>query len=198
MAGLDEVPVSIIDADDKKAAQLTLIENLQREDLNPLEEAGGFDTLMKTFGMTQEEAARSVGRSRPAVANALRLLKLPKSIQSLVADGSLSAGHARALLPLEQEKLQKEAASRIIRQELSVRQTEALVKRMLRPQAEVVRDPLAVDYIRECETALTRHLGRKTTIRAGKKKGKIELEYYGDDDLQRLIEALEVLPVSEK
>ena len=198
VAGLDEVPVSIIDADDKKAAQLTLIENLQREDLNPLEEAGGFDTLMKTFGLTQDEAARSVGRSRPAVANALRLLKLPKSIQSLVADGSLSAGHARALLPLEQEKLQKEAAARIIRQQLSVRQTEALVKRMLRPPAESVRDPLAVDYIRECETSLTRHLGRKTTIRSGKKKGKIELEYYGDDDLQLLIETLEALPVSEK
>ena len=187
----------MLDADDKTAAQLALIENLQREDLNPLEEAGGFDTLMKTFGLTQDEAARSVGRSRPAVANALRLLKLPKSIQSLVADGSLSAGHARALLPLEQEKRQKEAAAQIIRQQLSVRQTEALVKRMLKPPAAAVRDPLAVDYVRECETALTRRLGRKTTIHTGKKKGKIELEYYGDDDLQRLIEALETLGTAE-
>jgi len=198
LAGLTEVPVSILDADDKTAAQLALIENLQREDLNPLEEAGGFDTLMKTFGLTQDEAARSVGRSRPAVANALRLLKLPKSIQSLVADGSLSAGHARALLPLEQEKLQKEAAAQIIRQQLSVRQTEALVKRMLKPPTvPAPRDPLAVDYVRECETALTRRLGRKTTIHTGKKKGKIELEYYGDDDLQRLIEALETLGTAE-
>lgn len=197
LAGFTEVPVNILDADDKTAAQLALIENLQREDLNPLEEAGGFDTLMKTFGLTQDEAAQSVGRSRPAVANALRLLKLPKSIQSLVADGSLSAGHARALLPLEQEKRQKEAAAQIIRQQLSVRQTEALVKRMLKPPAAAVRDPLAVDYVRECETALTRRLGRKTTIHTGKKKGKIELEYYGDDDLQRLIEALESLGTTE-
>jgi ParB family chromosome partitioning protein len=197
MAGLSDVPVSILDAYDKKAAQLALIENLQREDLNPLEEAGGFESLIKTFGLTQDEAARSVGRSRPAVANALRLLKLPKSIQSLVSDGSLSAGHARALLPLEQEDRQREAASQVMRLQLSVRQTEALVKRMLRPSVPVTRDPLAVDYVKECETALTRRLGRKIAIRTGKKKGKIELEYYGDDDLQQLIEALESLGTSE-
>ena len=199
MAGLQEVPVLVIEADDRKVMELALVENLQREDLNPMEEAQGYKTLMDEYGLTQNETAQRVGKSRPAVANALRLLKLPKSIQSLVADGSLSAGHARALLPLEQEKLQKEAASRIIGQQLSVRQTEALVKRMLKPPAvPTPRDPLAVDYIKECETALTRRLGRKASIRAGKKKGKIELEYFGDDDLQRLIEALETLVVPEK
>ena len=194
MAGLSEVPVNIIEADDKQAAQLALIENLQREDLNPLEEAGGFEALIGTYGLTQEEAARSVGKSRPAVANALRLLKLPRSIQSLVADGSLSAGHARALLPLEQEDLQRKAAARVIEAQLSVRQTEALVKRLLKPETvPAPRDPLAVDYIKECEKDLTRALGRKVTIHAGKKKGKFELEYYGDEDLQLLIETLGAL-----
>ena len=195
-AGLLEVPVNIIEADDKTAAQLALIENLQREDLNPLEEAQGYQTLMDSYGLTQEETASSVGKSRPAVANALRLLKLPKSILSLVADGSLSAGHARALLPLESEKLQKDAAKKILDGQLSVRQTEALVKRLLKPEPEQpVKDPLQVDYLQECEKSLTKALGRKVTIHAGKKKGKFELEYYGDEDLQQLIDALEALGV---
>lgn len=190
-AGLLEVPVNIIDADDQKAAQLALIENLQREDLNPLEEASGYQTLMETYGLTQEEAANSVGKSRPAVANALRLLKLPKSILSLVQDGSLSAGHARALIPLESEKLQKDAAQRIIDQQLSVRQTEALVKRLLKPEPkESPTDILAVDYIKECEKSLTKALGRKVSIKSGKKSGKFELEYYGEEDLQQLIDLL--------
>ena len=191
MAGLTEVPVTIMEADDKTAAQLALIENLQREDLNPLEEAKGYETLMETYGLTQEEAAGSVGKSRPAVANALRLLKLPKSILSLVADGSLSAGHARTLIPLESEKLQKEAATRILDGQLSVRQTEALVKRLLKPEkAPAVKDPLQVDYIKECETSLSKTLGRKVSILPGKKRGKFELEYYGDEDLQQLIDLL--------
>lgn len=191
LAGLTEVPVNIIQADDKKAAQLALIENLQREDLNPLEEAKGYETLMSTYGLTQEEAAGSVGKSRPAVANALRLLKLPQSILSLVADGSLSAGHARALIPLESEPLQKDAAGRILEGQLSVRQTEALVKRLMKPEkTPVVKDPLQVDYIKECETSLSKSLGRKVNILPGKKKGKFELEYYGDEDLQQLIDLL--------
>ena len=199
MAGLTDVPVNILEADDKTAAQLALIENLQREDLNPLEEARGYETLMTSYGLTQEEAAGSVGKSRPAVANALRLLKLPRSILSLVEDGSLSAGHARTLIPLESEALQKEAAGKIMSQQLSVRQTEALVKRMLKPApAPEVKDPLQVDYYKECETALTRRLGRKVVIRAGKKRGKFELEYYGEDDLQRLIEALETLGSADR
>lgn len=194
MAGLDQVPVNIIDADDKTAAQLALIENLQREDLNPLEEAKGYETLMQTYGLTQEEAASSVGKSRPAVTNSLRLLKLPKSILSLVSDGSLSAGHARALIPLESEALQKDAAKKIIDGQLSVRQTEALVKRLLRPEkSPAVKDPLQVDYVKECETALSKTLGRKVHIIPGKKKGKFELEYYGDEDLQQLIDLLSTL-----
>ena len=198
MAGLTEVPVNVIDADDKQAAQLALIENLQREDLNPLEEAKGYETLMNTSGLTQEEAANGVGNSRPAVANALRLLKLPKSILSLVADGSLSAGHARALLPLESESRQMDAAQRILEQQLSVRQTEALVKRMLKPEpVQTPRSVLQVDYYKECETTLTRRLGRKVVIHAGKKRGKFELEYYGDEDLQRLIDALETLDLQQ-
>lgn len=199
IAGLTEVPVTIMDADDKTAAQLALIENLQREDLNPLEEAKGYETLMETYGLTQEDAANSVGKSRPAVANALRLLKLPASILSLVADGSLSAGHARTLLPLGAEEKQKAAAQKILSQQLSVRQTEVLVKRMLKPEpAPAAVDPLRVDYYKECETALTRRLGRKVVIHAGKKRGKFELEYYGDDDLQRLIEALETLSPADR
>lgn len=191
MAGLTEVPVNIMEADDKTAAQLALIENLQREDLNPLEEAKGYETLMQTYGLTQEEAASSVGKSRPAVTNALRLLKLPKSILSLVSDGSLSAGHARALIPLESEKLQKDAAGRIMDGQLSVRQTEALVKRLMKPEkVSAPKDPLQVDYIKECEVSLGKTLGRKVHIVTGKKKGKFELEYYGDEDLQQLLDLL--------
>ena len=193
-AGLDQVPVVIRNVDDATAAQLALIENLQREDLNPLEEARGYRVLMETHGMTQEQAADSVGKSRPAVANALRLLKLPESLQALVEEGSLSAGHARALLPLETEKAQREAAGIVLAKSLSVRQTEQLVKRMLKPEAEIVpRDPLAVDYIKECETSLTRRLGRRVTIQAGKKKGSLTMEFIGNDDLQVLLDLLEKL-----
>lgn len=194
LAGLKEVPVNIIEADEKTAAELTLIENLQREDLNPMEEARGYEALISQYGLSQEEAAKSVGKSRPAVANALRLLKLPKSIVSLVEDGSLSAGHARALIPLESEKLQKEAASKIIAEQLSVRQTEALVKRLMAPKSEPEpKDILQVDYYKECEKSLSKTLGRKVTISHGKKRGKFQIEYYGQEDLQALIEALESL-----
>ncbi len=191
MAGLNEIPVVILEADDKTAAQLALIENLQRADLNPLEEARGYEKLMTAYDMTQEETAAGVGKSRPAVTNALRLLKLPESIQRLVEQGSISAGHARAILPLESEELQKAAAQKITDGQLSVRQTEALVKRMLKPDPlPTESDPLAVDYYKECETNLTRQLGRKVTIHAGKKHGKFELEYYGEEALKQLVDAL--------
>ncbi len=194
LAGLKEVPVTIIEADDKTAAELTLIENLQREDLNPMEEARGYEALISDFGMSQEETAKSVGKSRPAVTNALRLLKLPKSIISLVEDGSLSAGHARALLSLPSEQLQKEAAQRIMEQQLSVRQTEALVKRLTKPEKEPEpENVLQVDYYKECEKSLSKALGRGVRIQPGKKKGIFQLEYYGQEDLQQLIEALEAL-----
>ena len=194
MAGLKEVPVTIIEADDKTAAELTLIENLQREDLNPMEEARGYEALISDFGMSQEETAKSVGKSRPAVTNALRLVKLPKSIVSLVEDGSLSAGHARALLPLPTEALQKEAAQRIMDQQLSVRQTENLVKRLMQPEKESEpENVLQVDYYKECEKTLSKTLGRGVRIQPGKKKGIFQLEYYGQDDLQQLMDALENL-----
>lgn len=194
LAGLKEVPVTILEADDQTAAELTLIENLQREDLNPMEEARGYAALISNFGMSQEEAAKSVGKARTTVTNALRLLNLPKSIVSLVEDGSLSAGHARALLPLPSEVMQKEAAQRILDQQLSVRQTEAMVKRLMKPQEEPEpENVLKVDYYRECEKTLSKSLGRGVKIHPGKKKGVFQLEYYGEDDLQQLIEALEHL-----
>lgn len=194
LAGLTEVPVNILEVNEQEAAQLTLIENLQREDLNPMEEARGYEALISQYGLSQEDAAKSVGKSRPAVANALRLLKLPKSIVLLIEDGSLSAGHARALLPLEKEDLQKAVAEKIIAGQLSVRQTEALVKRLMTPAKEPeVPDILQVDYFKECEKSLSKALGRKVTISHGKNQGKFTLEYYGDEDLQKLIEALERL-----
>ena len=186
--------MTILEADDKTAAELTLIENLQREDLNPMEEARGYAALISDFGMSQEETAKSVGKARTTVTNALRLLNLPKSIISLVEDGSLSAGHARALLPLPSENIQKEAAQRILNQQLSVRQTEAMVKRLMKPQEEPEpENVLKVDYYRECEKTLSKSLGRGVKIHPGKKKGVFQLEYYGEDDLQQLIEALEHL-----
>lgn len=193
LAGLKEVPVNIIEVDEKEAAQLTLIENLQREDLNPMEEARGYEALISQYGLNQEEAAKSVGKSRPAVANALRLLKLPKSIVSLIEDGSLSAGHARALIPLEQEKLQLDAASMVMKQQLSVRQTEALVKRLMTPKKEEnpeSGDILKVDYYKECEKTFSKTFGRKVTISHGKKKGSFQIEYYGEEDLQQLLDLL--------
>ena len=193
-AGLSQVPVVIREVDDKTATQLALIENLQREDLNPLEEARGYEVLMETYQMTQEQTADSVGKSRPAVANALRLLKLPESIRAMVEQGILSAGHGRALVPLGDEALQQRAAMEIIDKSLSVRQTEQLIKRLQKPEkAPAARDPLAVDYLRECETALTRKLGRRVLIQNGKKKGILSLEYHGDEDLQRLLDLLEKL-----
>lgn len=193
LAGLKEVPVNIIEVDEKEAAQLTLIENLQREDLNPMEEARGYEALIAQYGLSQDEAAKSVGKSRPAVANALRLLKLPKSIVSLIEDGSLSAGHARALIPLEQEKLQLDVASMVMKQQLSVRQTEALVKRLMAPKKEEnpeSGDILKVDYYKECEKTFSKAFGRKVTISHGKKKGSFQIEYYGEEDLQQLLDLL--------
>ena len=197
-AGLSEVPVYILDVDDRRAAQLALIENLQREDLSPLEEARGYRSLMDNYGLSQEETALAVGKSRPAVTNAMRLLKLPESLQTLVEDGSLSAGHARALLALESEALQTKAAREIIEKQLSVRRTEALVKKLLQPEKpQPQTNALAVDYYKECEKDLSRRLSRKVTISHGKKKGKFEIEYYGEEDLQKLIELFDGLTAAK-
>lgn len=197
LAGLQEVPVIVIEADDRKAAELAMIENLQREDLNPMEEAAGFQSLIESYHMTQEEAAQRVGKSRSAVTNALRLLGLTSSVRKLVEEGKLSAGHARALVPLS-PSLQESAANAIVSGGLSVRQTEALVKRLSAEKKEAqVKDPDEVDYLAEAQNELKARLCRGVKIVPGRKKGRIELEYYGVDDLNDLLDALAVIKVSQ-
>ena len=197
LAGLQEIPVIVIEADDRKAAELAMIENLQREDLNPMEEAAGFQSLIESYHMTQEEAAQRVGKSRSAVTNALRLLGLTPSVRKLVEEGKLSAGHARALVPLS-PSLQESAANAIVSGGLSVRQTEALVKRLSAEKKEAqVKDPDEVDYLAEAQNELKARLCRGVKIVPGRKKGRIELEYYGVDDLNDLLDALAVIKISQ-
>ena len=193
MAGLSQVPVVVIEADDRKAMELAMIENLQREDLNPMEEAEGYRTLMEQYGLTQEETSQRVGKSRSAVANALRLLHLSDEVRALVEEGKLSGGHARALVPLTAE-LQKKAAAVIIKDDLSVRQTELLVKKLTadKPQ-KPAKDAGSVDYAAEAAQELSERLGRPCRIVTGRKKGRLELEYYGVDDLNALLDALHQL-----
>ena len=199
LAGLSEIPAVIIEADDRKVMELGLIENLQREDLNPMEEAGGFKVLMEEYGLTQEEVAQQVGKSRPAVANALRLMALPDPVRHLVEEGKLSAGHARAILSAPAPQ-QKSLAKKVIDGDLSVRQTEALAKRLSTeklPTEEISEDPLRI--YRDCAAKeLSQRLGRKVSIVHGAKKGRLELEYYNDEDLTALLDLLEQLPGSGK
>ena len=190
IAGLNEVPAVIIEADDKKAMELALIENLQRQDLNPVEEALGYQTLMDDYGLTQEETAKRVGKSRPTVANALRLLGLCPEVLEKLRTGELTAGHARAVLTVKHAKKQQEAAQKIIALGLSVRQAELLCKNMTREPAPEKEVTLAVDYVAECEKNLSKHLGRGVKIISGKRKGRFELEFYGQEDLQVLLDAL--------
>lgn len=198
LAGLQEVPVVVVEADDKTVMELALIENLQRQDLNPMEEAEGYRVLTEEYGLTQEEAAARVGKSRPAVANALRLLALPDEVRELVEKGELSAGHARAILSLPTKTKQKTAAQRILALRLSVRQAEAMCKRLAAEEKKPEPPKhTGVDYVAECEKALSRRLDRKVRIVNGKRKGRFELEFYGEDDLQRLYEILLALDPSE-
>ena len=190
MAELKEIPAVIMEADDKKTTELALIENLQRQDLNPVEEALGYQSLISDYGLTQEEAASRVGKSRPAVTNALRLLQLTPEILEMVRKGSLSAGHARAVLSLKSPQKQQQAAQKIVALGLSVRQAELLCKNMEREPAPQKPVSLAVDYVAECEKNLSRHLGRGVKIVNGKRKGRFELEFYGQEDLQKLLDAL--------
>ena len=191
LANLQEVPVVIVEADSKKTMELALIENLQRQDLNPVEEAIGYQSLMRDYGMTQDEVAKQVGKSRPTVANALRLLSLSPVLLDTVRSGSLSAGHARAILTLKSEKKQLEAAQKINALGLSVRQAELLCKNMSKEPVPVKETPaLKVDYVAECEKQLSKHLGRGVKIVNGKRKGRFELEFYGEEDLQVLLDAL--------
>ena len=189
-AGLTEIPAIIIEADDRKTMELALIENLQRQDLNPVEEALGYQALINDYGLTQEETAKQVGKSRPAVANALRLLSLCPAVLEFLREGKLSAGHARAVLSLKTEKLQQNAAQKIIALGLSVRQAELLCKNMGKEPVPEKPVTLAVDYVAECEKSLSKHLGRGVKIVNGKRKGRFELEFYGQDDLQVLLETL--------
>ena len=190
MAGLSDVPVVVIEADDRKAMELALIENLQRQDLNPVEEALGYKTLMEEYGLNQENTAQQVGKSRSAVANTLRLLALTPEVLELLKTGEITAGHARAILSLKNEKQQIEAAKKIIALSLSVRQAETLCKNMNKEPEEKPRITFEVDYVAECEKNLSKHLGRGVKIVNGKRKGRFELEFYGEEDLQTLLEAL--------
>lgn len=195
LAGLKEVPVRVIEADDKRTMELALVENLQREDLNPIEEARGYKTLMEEHGMTQEQTSLSVGKSRPAVANTLRLLALAPPVLTMVENGSISAGHARALLAIHDETAQVHAALRIMEEGQSVRQAERLAERVAAelekpPSAYEETNEIKVNYVAETEKQLESVLGRKVYIKDSRKKGKIELEYYGADDRESLISAL--------
>ena len=191
-AGLTDIPAVIIEADDRKVMEIGLIENLQREDLNPAEEARGFKVLLEEYGLTQEQLAQRMGKSRPAVANTLRLLALPDEVMAMLEEGTLSAGHARAILPLPSPEAQIACAKKVIEGQLSVRQTEALVKALSRQPKEKTKNdqPDIALYLGELEKDLSGTLGRKVKIAHKGKKGKIELEYYGDEDLEVLLAAL--------
>ena len=192
LAGLTEVPVRGIEADDRRTAELALVEKLQREDLNPIEEAKGYKLLIEEYGLTQEDAARSVGRSRPAVTNAMRLLMLTPPVMEMVEKGKLSAGHARAILSVSEPSKQLAAANEIIKKNYSVRKAEQLAARIAREprQAPEESGEISVDYAAEISNELSKKLGRKVKLIDGKRNGKIEIEFYGADDREALIEKL--------
>lgn len=189
MAGLHEIPAIVLDVDEQTGYALALIENLQREDLNPMEEAEGYRRLIQELGLTQEQAAQRVGVSRPAVANALRLLNLPVSVSALLREKKLSAGHARALLPLETPERMEQAAAVILEQQLSVRQTEVLVKQLLKAPRQA-KEKAPDIYVRDLERSMSALTGHRITIRHGAKKGTLTIEYYGNDDLDAVCQAL--------
>ena len=197
MAGLAEVPVRVLEADDRRTAELALVENLQREDLNPIEEARGYRSLMHDYGLTQEETAKSVGRSRPAVANSLRLLSLSAPVMELVEKGELSAGHARALIPIESETRQLAAAREVIKKALSVRKTERMAARLCRPEENPGEgkkpEAVTVDYAAELSEELEKKLGRKVRLVEKNGGGRIELTFYDAEDREKLIGQLRKL-----
>lgn len=190
-AGLSQVPVRIVVADDKTALELAMVENLQREDLSPIEEARGYKALMEEFEMTQDDVAKAVSKSRPAVANSLRLLSLPAELIELVLRKELSAGSARALLALKSEERMRDAARIIINNDMSVREVEALVRKLSKEKAGRSKQMVVeVNYLLEAQNRLTAAMGRRVTIKQAKGKGKIELEYYDQEDFDVLFDAL--------
>lgn len=196
IAGLTQVPVVIKELNDTEAAVISLIENLQREDLNPVEEALGFASLMKDFSLTQEEAAQKVGKSRPAVANALRLLKLPEKVLDMVRENKLSAGHARALAAIEDEKVLISTAELIIAKGLSVRAVEKLVKTLTAEKKENAKKSASrATFFDEVELSLNNSLGRKARVvtKSGKESGTLEIAFYDKDDLARIASILSAL-----
>lgn len=193
MAGLTEVPAVVREMSDQQVMQLALIENLQREDLTALEEAQGYQMLIESYGLTQEEIAKIVGKSRPAVANALRLLNLPQAVRELVAEGKLSAGHARTLLSMESAQDMLEMAQLTVKHGISVRELEKMVKKFLSHETEA--EPASPRkkkprYFEEVELALNTHLGRKVKVEGGKNKGMLQIEFYGEEDLENLVNSL--------
>ncbi len=195
IAGLTQVPVVIKELTDTEAAVISLIENLQREDLNPVEEALGYASLIKDFSLTQEEAAEKVGKSRPAVANALRLLKLPEAVLDMVRENKLSAGHAKVLVALDDEKLIISTAELIVEKRLSVRETEKLVKSLTAEKKEPKKAPSRHTFFDEVELSLNNSLGRKAKVitKNGKESGTLEIAFYEKDDLARIAKILEAL-----
>lgn len=190
MAGVTTVPAIVRELDDEQVMEIALIENLQREDLTPLEEAFGYQSLMDSYGMTQEEVSKTVGKSRSAVANALRLLKLPEPVRDLIRDGSISAGHGRALLAFPSEEMMADVAQQIVREDLSVRAVEKLAQKAnaeAKPKAE---RRAAIPYFNEVELSLHDYLGRKVHVNGNEKKGVLQIEFYGQEDLSALIQML--------
>ena len=195
IAGLTQVPVVIKELSDTEAAVISLIENLQREDLNPVEEALGYASLIRDFNLTQEEAAEKVGKSRPAVANALRLLKLPEAVLDMIRENKLSAGHAKTLVALDDEKLIISTAEFIVEKGLSVRGTEKLVKSLTAEKKEPKKAPSRHTFFDEVELSLNNSLGRKAKVitKNGKESGTLEIAFYDKDDLARIAKILEAL-----
>lgn len=189
IAELDTVPARIIEADDRKAMELALVENLQREGLNPIEEAKGYKTLMDEYKLTQDETAKRVGKSRPVIANSIRLLTLPDEIIEMLENGSLSAGSARALLAIEGAENQIDAARYIAESGMSVREAEKLAKMNANPKKKREKTPKSI-YVKQAERTLEEHLGRKVKISGSGIKGKIEIEYYDADDFEKIYEIL--------
>lgn len=195
MAGLDEIPVAIMTGDDLEVAKVALIENVQRKDLNPVEEAMAYRVLMDKFGLTQDQVATQAGKNRSTVANLLRLLDLPEEVLAMLRDGSLSAGHARALLPLEDDEKEVPLAQRIVEKELSVREVERMVAAIKRAeQEEETPEEAPLDqrsvYMKDLEERMMRTLGRRVKIRQGSRKRVVELSFEDDKDLEELLKSL--------